>query len=123
MRRPKSAISRPVAESEGEPLPEAHYEQRNRAAPRQTKVALTVREAVVTPAPQLTRERIAAIRDKLELSQSLFAQALNVSTETVRAWEQGKRTPDGASLRLLELAELHPQWVLRSVRDTSEEER
>jgi DNA-binding transcriptional regulator YiaG len=34
----------------------------------------------------------------------VFAQVLNVNPETVKAWEQGKRQPDGAASRLLELA-------------------
>jgi putative transcriptional regulator len=41
--------------------------------------------------------------------------ALNVSAETVRAWEQGKREPDGAALRLLQIAEQHPEWIMETV--------
>ena len=51
----------------------------------------------------------------MALSQPVFAAALNVSPETIRAWEQGKRTPDGATLRLLEVAEHHPDVLLASV--------
>jgi DNA-binding transcriptional regulator YiaG len=40
---------------------------------------------------------------------------LNVSSSTVQAWEQGVRAPDGASLRLLEIAENHPGALLESV--------
>ena len=41
--------------------------------------------------------------------------ALNVSAETVRAWEQGKREPDGAALRLLQITEQHPEWIMETV--------
>lgn len=51
----------------------------------------------------------------MELSQVLFAAALNVSPETVRAWEQGKREPDGPTQRLLEVAEDHPEVFLKKV--------
>jgi putative transcriptional regulator len=49
------------------------------------------------------------------LSQAVFADALNVSRETVRAWEQGKREPGGATLRLLEVAERHPEVIMDAV--------
>jgi putative transcriptional regulator len=37
------------------------------------------------------------------MSQPVFASLLNVKTTTVRAWEQGQRSPDGAASRLLEI--------------------
>jgi putative transcriptional regulator len=52
----------------------------------------------------------------MELSQPVFAAALNVSAETIRAWEQGKREPDGPTLRLLEVAEQHPEVFLDKLR-------
>ena len=52
----------------------------------------------------------------MDLSQPLFAAALNVSPETIRAWEQGKREPEGPTLRLLEIAEEHPDVFLEKVR-------
>jgi predicted RNase H-like HicB family nuclease len=53
-------------------------------------------------------ERIRQIRRRLDVSQRDFADMLNVSVSTVRSWEQGLRTPDGASLRLLDIAERQP---------------
>lgn len=79
------------------------------------RVTLTARVAEASPAPTYTSARIARLRSRLRLSQAVFAMALNVSAETVRAWEQGKREPDGAALRLLQIAEQHPEWVLETV--------
>ncbi|MEZ4425422.1 MAG: helix-turn-helix domain-containing protein [Gemmatimonadota bacterium] len=76
----------------------------------------TVAEAEVEPPPQYGADRIREIRDQMEVSQSLFAAALNVSPETIRAWEQGKREPDGPTLRLLEVAEQHPEVFLGKLR-------
>ena len=76
----------------------------------------TAAEAKVVPPPQYVPERIKGIRDVMALSQPVFAAALNVSPETVRAWEQGKREPDGPTLRLLEVAEQHPEVLLTKVR-------
>ena len=56
------------------------------------------------------------IRGHMALSQPVFVATLNISPETVRAWEQGKRKPDGPTLRLLELAEQHPEVLLAKVR-------
>ena len=76
----------------------------------------TAAEATVEAPPQYVSERIKEIRDQMSLSQPVFAAALNVSPETVRAWEQGKREPDGPTLRLLEVAEQHPEVLLKRVR-------
>ena len=75
----------------------------------------TAATSEVEAPPRYLAERIREIRDHMALSQPLFAAALNVSPETVRAWEQGKREPDGATLRLLEIAERHPDVLLESV--------
>lgn len=40
-----------------------------------------------------------------------LAKGLNVSVKTVQAWEQGKRKPDGPTLKLLEIAEKHPEVI------------
>lgn len=81
------------------------------------RVRVTARRATIAPAPSYTRERIANLREQLRLSQPVFAMALNVSADTVKAWEQGKRAPDGAAARLLQMAEEHPQWILDSLRE------
>ncbi len=55
---------------------------------------------------------IAGIRQKLNVSQPVFAALLNVPLATARSWEQGKRKPSGAALRLLDLARQRPQILL-----------
>ena len=103
-----------------EGLQQAVAHQRGELADvRVKRVSFSARHAEVAPAPSYTRERIAQLRERLQLSQPVFAQALNVSPETVRAWEQGKREPDGAGLRLLQLADEHPSWVMESVQTRS----
>src|SRR5215208_8004138 len=79
------------------------------------RVALTARHAEVAPAPRYDRERIIEIRSRLALSQPVFAQMLNVSPNTVRAWEQGKPVPEGPSLRLIEIADRHPEALVDRV--------
>lgn len=84
-----------------------------------TRVLLTAPQAEVRPAPPCSGPGITRLRARLKLSQPVFAQALNVSPETVRSWEQEKRVPDGAALRLLQVAEQHPEVILENVRRRS----
>ncbi|HSX12357.1 MAG TPA: helix-turn-helix domain-containing protein [Rhabdochlamydiaceae bacterium] len=46
---------------------------------------------------------IRKIRNKGNYSQGIFALILNVSLNTVQAWEAGDRNPNHAALRLLEI--------------------
>jgi putative transcriptional regulator len=60
--------------------------------------------SISRPAPHWTKNAIKKLRENVfNMSQPTFAQLLNVSTATIRAWEQGQRTPDGAAARLLEV--------------------
>lgn len=84
-------------------------------APDSAKVTwrtLTARRVRLRPPAVPPPEEIRRIRDSLDLSQRVFAAILNVSPATVRAWEQGHRTPQGPSLRLLEIADRHPTALL-----------
>lgn len=95
------------------------YERGELPDARVTRVPLTARVARVEPAPRYSGRRIAKLRARLRLSQPVFARALNVSAETVRSWEQERRRPDGAALRLLQVAERHPEVILENVRRRS----
>ena len=48
-------------------------------------------------------DEIKAIRQRQNMSQRLFAQALGVSIKTVEAWETGTNAPSGVANRMLEL--------------------
>lgn len=73
---------------------------------------ITKRDVTVPAPPAYDAATVKAIRGKLKLSQAVFAQTLNISLATVRSWEQGVREPDGASRRLLQLAERNPGALL-----------
>ncbi len=55
------------------------------------------------PIPQYDGEKIRALRDHLQVSQSVLAALLNTSLSTVRKWEVGDKHPSGPSLKLLNL--------------------
>jgi len=52
--------------------------------------------------------KIQKIRNKINLSQSVFARLLNVSVSSIRQWEQGKRLPTGSTMVLLDLLDKKP---------------
>lgn len=57
----------------------------------------------LTSVEPLSPEEIAEIRQHSGVSQSVFAQHLNVSTGLVSKWERGEKKPSGPSLKLLTL--------------------
>ena len=66
----------------------------------------TMREFDVLCLPEVEHydaAHIKAIRENLHVSQSVFAAYLNTSPSTVRSWEQGGKSPQGTSLKLLNL--------------------
>lgn len=65
------------------------------------------------PAPVYTSSRIKKIRERLHVSQPIFALILNVSGKTVQSWEQGFRHPEKVACRLLQILEKRPQAVLK----------
>ena len=74
---------------------------------------VTMRNAVTVPEPpQYTGESIKSIRLQMGCSQPVFAAVLSTSVDTIRSWEQGRREPDGASRRLLQIAERNPGALL-----------
>lgn len=73
----------------------------------------TLRTTILSPPPEPMDARdVKELRARLEASQTVFASYLNVSTKLVQAWEANRRTPDGAALRLLRLAEKAPELLL-----------
>lgn len=62
-------------------------------------------EACLTPIRPLKPEEIKAIREKEHVSQTVFANYLNVTSSLVSKWERGEKRPSGASLKLLSLVE------------------
>ena len=58
-----------------------------------------------------TSEQLLAIsaRQAVSLTQKEFAQLLNVSIDSIQDWEQGRRSPRGAAITLLRIAQEHPE--------------
>jgi putative transcriptional regulator len=67
-------------------------------------VKLRTKEVFIPDSPKKYRaEEIKKLRSKLGITQKDLAAWLNVSLNTVQAWEQNTRNPSHSSLRLLEI--------------------
>jgi putative transcriptional regulator len=69
---------------------------------------MTLREfdaLCLPPVKTLTPRQIRRLRLRCKASQAVFAAYLNTSPSTVQKWEQGKKSPNGPSLKLLNLVE------------------
>jgi putative transcriptional regulator len=59
----------------------------------------------IPDAPTFNAKAVHTLRDRLGLSQALFAKLLGVSRKLVEAWEAGTRTPSPMACRLLDAIE------------------
>ena len=59
----------------------------------------------LSPRHAFSADEIKALRQRLRISQPVFAVYLGVTKSTVSQWEQGLKTPRGPALRLLDLAD------------------
>jgi putative transcriptional regulator len=58
---------------------------------------------------------VKAVRAKTGLTQSEFAQMIQISTRTLQNWEQRRRNPTGPAAALLKIVSAAPEVALRSL--------
>jgi putative transcriptional regulator len=61
--------------------------------------------ACLTPVSPFTPRQIKALRQREHVSQTVFANYLNVTPNLVSKWERGEKRPSGPALKLLSLVE------------------
>ena len=67
----------------------------------------------IPEAKMLSPKQIKRIRERVRVSQGVFAALLNVNPSTVQKWEQGKVQPQNAALRLLNIIDAKGIDVLK----------
>jgi DNA-binding transcriptional regulator YiaG len=77
---------------------------------------LTMKTLEIPDPPHFTAAAVHKLRDRLALSQGLFARLLGVSRKLVEAWEAGTRTPSPMACRLLDAIARNPSHFLRRPR-------
>jgi putative transcriptional regulator len=61
----------------------------------------------LTSPPVLKPAQIKKLRQRLRISQPVFARYLNTSESTIEKWETGTKQPSGMALKLLSIVEKH----------------
>ena len=79
--------------------------------------ALAIAEGKKAPARIVTPEKIdiVALRRRLGLSQTRFAERYGLSVATVRDWEQNRRYPDQPARVLLKIIEKDPEAAAQAL--------
>ncbi|MCW5588640.1 MAG: helix-turn-helix domain-containing protein [Legionellales bacterium] len=68
--------------------------------------ATTLREfnaLCLPPVKEFSPSQIKRLRLREKISQAVFAKLLNTSPSTIQKWERGEKTPNGISLKLLNI--------------------
>jgi DNA-binding transcriptional regulator YiaG len=60
-------------------------------------------DSLPSPGEAWTAAHVAALRERLGLSQAAFARRLGVRQQTVSEWETGRYSPRGASAMVLRM--------------------
>ena len=71
----------------------------------------TTRLSIPDSPPSYSPAEIRTIRDRIGMSQALFARYLGVSLKTLQGWEQGLRSPSRPTARLIQVIGANPDVV------------
>lgn len=81
-----------------------------------TEVVITQHQAEDDANAMLDAGKFARrVRRRLGFSQVEFAERIDVSLDTIRNWEQGKRSPTGAAKALLKVLDKAPEAALAAL--------
>ena len=74
------------------------------------KKTLRTHKVSATPVT-MTPEEVKAVREKLKLSQAVFAQYLHTGVTTLQNWEQGLAKPNKQAILLMKMVERNPHTL------------
>ena len=79
--------------------------------------AKSIRNGVMEPsrAYNFPEPNVKAIRENIGASQSEFARLISVSLDTIKNWEQARRSPTGPAKVLLKLLEVDPKHTIKTI--------
>ncbi len=107
-------MRRPTRDTLGDLLLQSLTEVRDGLRGRPGK--LTVKTVEIPDPPDFDATAIHKLRDRLGLSQGLFAKLLGVSRKLIEAWEAGTRIPSPMARRLLGAIARRPSLYVRRQR-------
>jgi putative transcriptional regulator len=83
------------------------------AGHREGKLTLRTHRRDVRPLPPVTATLIRDTRERLKMSQGVFARKLRVNPRTLERWEQGRSKPNDQAAALILLVRRFPDTVDR----------
>ncbi|RJX81239.1 DNA-binding transcriptional regulator [Pseudomonas sp. LS-2] len=83
------------------------------SAHREGKITLRSDRFAQKPVPDVSAQEIVALRERLHMSQNVFAKRIRTSASTLRNWEQEKSRPNAQAALLIRLVEKFPDMVER----------
>jgi putative transcriptional regulator len=63
------------------------------------------------PAPTITAKEVVSAREKLHVSQRVFARYLRTNPRTLENWEQGRAKPNAQAALLIKMVAKRPEIV------------
>ncbi len=82
-------------------------------AHREDKLTLRTHRLDVRPLPRVTAALVRDTRQRLNMSQRVFARKLRVNPRTLERWEQGRSRPNEQAAALILLVRRFPDTVDR----------
>lgn len=80
---------------------------------RKGKITLKSHSVVQQPAADISAAELIGLRQRLNLSRSVFARYLRTNERTLENWEQGRAKPNAQAALLIRLVERFPDTVDR----------
>ena len=80
---------------------------------REGKVTLKEHPVELATTPEITSHELAELRERLHLSQAVFAHYLRINKRTLENWEQGRAKPNAQAALLIKLVEKFPDTIDR----------
>ena len=81
------------------------------AAERQGKITLRTHKVEQQALEPDSGEEIAALRERLNMSQPVFAHVLRAAPATLKNWEQNRSRPNDQATLLIRLLARHPETL------------
>lgn len=78
---------------------------------KEKKTAKRIREIVIPDLPVYKGEDIKRIRQRIEVTQKIFAEVFGVSVKTVEAWEGNRNIPEGPAQRIFYALDKNPKFL------------
>ena len=82
-------------------------------AHREGKLTLRTHEFTAPPLPRVTAALVRDTRERLKMSQGVFARKLRINPRTLERWEQGRSKPNEQAAALILLVRRFPDTLDR----------